>query len=63
MLIRVSSGDFLKVIDAGVEDRKEAHRVGCVYAVQSGKRLGRLIRSTIHIGDMMSFMMTICFHR
>lgn len=50
MKILVVSGKFRQVIEAKGCDRRAAHRYGCMYAVRSGKKLGTVIRSSIHLG-------------
>jgi len=49
--LMVSSGDYREVIEFATEDRKVAHRLGCIAAVESGKELGRVIRSSVHLSD------------
>ncbi len=49
MRILVSSGDYREVVDLEINDRRIAHRIGCIRAVESGRELGRVIRSSIHL--------------
>ena len=51
MKLKVSSGDYAEVVDFPTEDRKVAHRLGCLRAARSGKELGRVIRSSAHLTD------------
>lgn len=45
----VSSGDYREVIELNTDDRRVAHRIGCLRAVESGEELGLVIRSSIHL--------------
>ena len=49
MKLLISSGDFREIVDFSTRNRKVAHRLGCIKAVLSGKRLGIIIRTSTHV--------------
>ena len=49
MKILVSSGKYQEIIELNTVDRRVAHRIGCLRAVESGKELGQVIRSSTHL--------------
>ena len=49
MIILVSSGDYREIVEIETNDRRIAHRIGCIKAIESGEELGRVIRSSVHL--------------
>ncbi len=49
MKIVVASGEYREILKFKTDDRSRAHRLGCVEAVKSGKVLGQVICSSVHL--------------
>lgn len=49
MRILVSSGEYQEIVALNIDNRRIAHRIGCLGAIKSGKPLGRIIRTSIHL--------------
>ena len=49
MKILVSSGEYKEIIELGIDNRRIAHRIGCLRAVESRESLSRIIRTSIHL--------------
>lgn len=49
MKILVNSGDYREIVLLKTDNRELAHHLGCLEAIESGKDLGQLIRTSTHL--------------